>query len=362
MLETFLGSGGFGNTLPDDSTPHILQTRRQALQMCNFVIGHLPENPVRMEEVHRAQNVFCLRAQLLRSLQEVGEWEDLVDGIEIGISTPLALPRPSSPAGSVRSNKATLDDLLLQVHFVGTTICDQTNPDTSSRDDFPRPRDDASPVASVEHEGFDPVRSPETPGWRILKPTLLLFPEEALRLPLMLWPSTQGSLPSIAVSTTPGNSQDDARMEWLKALTNTATSRLLRTWATRVRDLLGAQPSATRDHILSTTVPGSTFHATRSLTLLADYLALSLSPTTTSYNDLGVLLSSLDSQPRISRSSRSTSPVRTTGGNLSRVYFEAGLEVDPHNALLLTNLGSYWKKERNYEEAIRSVPPSLQIL
>jgi len=362
MLETFLGSGGFNNTSPDDPTPHILQTRRQALQICNFVMGHLPENPVRMEEVHRAQSTFCLRAQLLRSLQEVGEWGDLVDGIEIGISTPLAAPRPSSPASSAHPNKAILDDLLLQVHLIGMTICDQTNPDTSSRDDFPRPRDNASPMASVEHEGFDPLRSPEAPGWKTLKPTLLLFPAEVLRLPLMLWPSTQGSLPSIAVLTAPGNSQDNARMERLKALTNAATSRLLRMWATRVQDLLEAQPSAGRDHNLPTVVPGSTFHATKSLAVLADYLALSLSPTATSYNDLGVLLSSLDSQPGVSRSSRSSSPVGTIGDNLSRAYFEAGLEVDPHNAHPLANLGSYWKRQGNYEEAIRSVPPSLQIL
>ncbi|KAF9645541.1 TPR-like protein [Thelephora ganbajun] len=360
MLETFLGSNSLGGTSPavfDEPTSHVLQTHRQALQMCNFVLGHLPENPVRKEEVHRAQNTFCRRALLLRSLQEVGEWADLVDGIEIGINT-LALPRPFLPVDSIRPRKATLDDLLLQIHSIGMSIRDKTNRDISSRDRLLNPRD-AFPTASVEYGSLDPLPSPEASGWRMLQPTLLLFPQETLRLPRMLWPSTQGSLPSIAPSTIAEILRDDTEIERLKALTNVATSRLLRTWAMRVQDLPEFQPPTTQDDTLSATVPGSVFHATKSLAILADYLALSLSPTAMSYNDLGILLSSLDTQPSTSRSSGSSSSGVTTGHNLSRVYFEAGLEAEPYNAHLLTNLGSYWRKEGNYEEAIRYYQLSL---
>jgi protein O-GlcNAc transferase len=132
---------------------------------------------------------------------------------------------------------------------------------------------------------------------------------------------------------------------------------LLRAWATRVQDFLETQLSTGRDHATPAPVPCSIFQATQSLVLLAEYLALSLFPTATSYNDLGILLSSFGDQSGGSRSSRSNSPDETTGQSLSRVYFEAGLEVDPDNAHLLANLGSYWKKERNYEEAIRFVSP-----
>ena len=351
MLETFLGPTAFGGTSPavTDSTPHV-QKRRLALQVCNFVMGHLPENPVRMEDVHRAQNTYCLRALLLRSLQEPGEWENLVDGIEIGINTTLA---PSSPAGSIRPGKVTLDDVLRQVHSIGTSICGGANSDTSSSDGFP--------ADAVEREGFDVIRSLEASRWRVLEPTPLLFPEEVRRFPQMLWPSSHGSLPSIAISTAPGNSGDDVRMERLRALTNAATSRLLRTWATRVRDLLEVQPPTTMNHTLPTVIPSSTFQATQSPAVLANYLALSLSPAAATYNDLGILLSSIDSKPEPSQSSRGSSPSGTTGSNLSRVYFEAGLEAGPDNAHLLTNLGSYWKKERNYEEAIRFVSQPLRI-
>lgn len=364
MLETFLGTKSFNGissslAVSNDSTPHILQIQRQALQVCNFVVGHLPESPLRIEEVHRAQSTFRTRALLLRSLQEVGEWEDLVDGIEIGIN---ALATPHSPAGSVRPKKATLDDLLLQVHCTATSICDKANQDVSPRDGLLGSNCGDSPTAVVNHEDFDVLRSLEESEWRILQPTLLLFPKEALRLLLMLWPSTQGTLPSIAASTALGSSRDDVRMELLKASTNAMTSRLLRTWATRVQDLVETQSTATVGHAMRTTVPGSIFQATRSLVVLANYLALTISPTAISYNDLGILFSSLDGQPVASRSSRSSSPDRTTSHDLSRVYFEAGLEVDPHNAHLLVNLGSYWKKEKNYEEAIRFVPPTLRTL
>ena len=359
MLETFLGSKGFNAvsaspTVSSDSTLHILQIKRQALHVCNFVMGHLPENPLRMEEVHRAQNIFRTRALLLQSLQEVGEWEDLVDGIEIGINTLTPSP---SPAGSVRPKKATFDDLLLRAHCIGTSICDKASPDAPFlQQGLLRPHDGGSLTASVGHEDLDVPQSLETSEWRILHPALLLFPDEATQLLLMLWPSTRGSLPSVIVSAAPGNSRDDVRMERLKVLTNTATSRLLRAWATRVQGLVETQPSAIPGHTMSATIPSSIFQATQSLPILAKYLALALSPTAMSYNDLGILLSSLHGQSRVSRSSSSSSSNDTTGRDLSRVYFEAGLEVDPHNVHLLVNLGSYWKKEENYEEAIRFVP------
>ena len=364
MLETLLGSEVSGGTLleasNDPNALHILQIRRQALQVCNFVMGHLPENPVRMEGIHRAQNIYRLRALLLQSLQEAGEWEDLLEGIEIGINTtPTA---PSSPAAPVRPRKVTLDDLLLQVHCVGKSICDDTDPSPSSRDSFLNTPDGASPTAAVRQEGSDLLRPPEASGWKTLQPTLLLFPEEALRLPLMLWPLTHGSLPSVAVSTGPADSRDDLRIEWMKTSTNVATSRLLHAWAARVQDFLETRPSTGRDHTMSAPVPCSIFQATQSLAVLAEYLVLALSPTTRSYNDLGILLSSSSGQSRVSRSSSSGSLDKITGHNLSRVYFEAGLEVDPDNAHLLANLGSHWKKERNYEEAIRFVPPPLRLL
>ena len=180
---------------------------------------------------------------------------------------------------------------------------------------------------------------------------ILLFPEEVLRLPLTLWPLTNGVLPSIAVPTTPEDSRGDSWMALVKASTNAVTSRLLRTWATRVQGLLETPPAPV-------VVPCSSFQATRSLAILACYLALSLHPTAMLYNDLGILLSSVDSQPWVSRSNPAG---ETTGHNLSRMYFEAGLEVDPHSTCLLVNLGSYWKKERNHEEAIRFVSPSLRV-
>lgn len=135
MLETFLGPGvcsGATPKLSDSNTPHTLGLHRQALQVCNFVVGHLPENPVKVEEVHRAQNTFRLRALLLRSLEEVGEWEDLVEGIEIGINTTPSSP-PSLSAGSVRPENVTLDHLLLQVYRIGKSIRDHADADTQFR-------------------------------------------------------------------------------------------------------------------------------------------------------------------------------------------------------------------------------------
>ena len=363
MLETLLGPNDFNSTSPVvfgiSSAPHVLQVRRQSLQVCNFVLGHLSRHRVTTEEVHRVQNTFRLRALLLRSLQETGEWEDLVEGIEIGINATLA--PPTSPTSSVRPKEASLDDLLSQVHFIGRSIFEKTKPGTSSSDDIQTALMEPPGTASNRQERFA-VHQPslDVPGWKILQPTLFLSPEEVLRLPLMIWPSTDGSLPSIAAIPTAPEHSRDVRIELLKALTNAATSRLLHIWAARVQEFLGTQPSIGPGHPTPAAVPCSTFQATQSSVVLANYLALSLHPTAMSYNDLGILLSSIDGHPRTPRSSGSTSTQETTGHTLSKLYFEAGLEVDPHNAYLLANLGSYWKKERNFEEAIRSVPPTLR--
>ena len=356
MLVKLLGANDFNSTSPVvfeiSSTPHILQVRRQSLRICNFVVGHLPGHLVKVEEVHRAQNTLRLRALLLRSLQEAGEWEDLVEGIEMGINAIL------SDTGSVHPKEASLDGLLSQLYNIGKAVCDGTKPTVaSSSDDIQTPPVDP-PVASHQQQLSDILQpSLEVPGWGLLQPALFLFPEEVMRLPLMVWPSTEGSLPSTSISTTPERSRDDARMELLKASTKASTSRLLRIWAARVQDFLGTQPgSMGQNHTTPAAVPCSGFQATQSPVLLASYLALSLHPTATSYNDLGILLSSIGGQPRISRSSGSRPANKTTGHNLSRFYFEAGLKVDPKNTHLLANLGSYWKREKNYEEAIRSVP------
>lgn len=224
------------------------------------------------------------------------------------------------------------------------------------------PLDGSSPAVTDKREGFDLQPSLEMPGWNTLQPTLLLFPEEVLRLPLMVWPSTNGSLPSIALSAAPDGPLDEVLMGLLKTPTNAATSRLLRIWATRVQEFLETRPSTSQDQATPAAVPCSRFQATQSLVVLADYLALSLHPNAMSYNNLGVLFSSICSQSRVLRSSGSSSTNEITSQNLSRSYFEAGLRVDPQNSYLLANLGSYWKKERNYEEAIRFVPRWLRVL
>lgn len=144
----------------------------------------------------------------------------------------------------------------------------------------------------------------------------------------------------------------------LKASTNAATSRLLHLWATRVQDFIETQISTNKDHIASALVPCSALRATKSLVVLAEYLALALSPTAMLYNDIGILLSSLNGQSVASRSSGSSTLGDTTGHSLSRVYFEAGLEVDPQNPHLLRNLRSYWKKERKHEAKNRLAPLS----
>ena len=100
-------------------------------------------------------------------------------------------------------------------------------------------------------------------------------------------------------------------------------------------------------------VPGfsGTLNVNHSLSIMFYYLALSLSPSPSTYNNMGIVLSTVSSGvPRVDAQGETSV---LTGTNLARIYYSTGLQMDPNHPHLLTNLGSLFKDQGNLEEAIQ---------
>ncbi|KZW02187.1 hypothetical protein EXIGLDRAFT_665525 [Exidia glandulosa HHB12029] len=158
-------------------------------------------------------------------------------------------------------------------------------------------------------------------------PTVLLLPGQAMKLPNFLFASTRGKLPALS------SLADDSDARRVSANILLALAKVFQE--------AGALGSA----------------------LICFYLALGLHPTSSTYNNAGILLSSLG--PGV------TALVTDDNGHsrvqdaqtIARAYYTNGLALDDQHPHLLTNLGSLLKDQgqigeamQMYDRAIRAKP------
>lgn len=173
-------------------------------------------------------------------------------------------------------------------------------------------------------------------------PFFLLLPEQVPRLPRLLFPLSSGDLPAICTGTD-GNGrlkpiEDSARQE-----ANIMTGTIMLALAKRYQDLSSNEVSVPRF--------SGKLNVNHSLSIMFYYLALSLSPSPSTYNNMGIVLSSMSAVAPHVNSEGGT--FFLTGAILARIYYTAGLQMDPNHPHLLTNLGSLNKDQGNLDEAIQ---------
>ena len=95
--------------------------------------------------------------------------------------------------------------------------------------------------------------------------------------------------------------------------------------------------------------PGATLPVSTSVVILLYYLALAWTPSPSTYNNLGIVLSG------ISETRRGPDGEQLDGTALARLFYTAGLQLDPKHPHLLTNLGSLLKDQGRIDQAIKSV-------
>lgn len=165
-------------------------------------------------------------------------------------------------------------------------------------------------------------------------PFLLLLPHQVTRVLTVLFPSSSGILPAICTRA-PDRIALQTPPEALRQQTNFTTSTALLTLAKHYQEAAqSAIPIPGLENISNTGQP---------LALLLYYLALGLSPSPSTYNNMGIILSGTTSTRDYFDTV--TGPCSLTGLTLAKVYYEAGLQMDPEHPHLLTNLGSLIKDQ-----------------
>ena len=168
-------------------------------------------------------------------------------------------------------------------------------------------------------------------------PIPLLLPEQVARLQPLLFPQSKGVFPAICIRSSDGGLVPPA--ENTRQQTNSLTSTILLTLAKRFQD----------NGLASTVFPGTGdgLRVSTTVVVLLYYLALSRSPAPSTYNNLGIVLSG------IAETRRGPDGELLDGTTLARVFYSAGLQLDPQHAHLLTNLGSLLKDQGQVEQAIK---------
>ncbi|KAI0335269.1 TPR-like protein [Cubamyces sp. BRFM 1775] len=317
---------------------------RQALAVCQFVQRHVFDAngrlvvPLQPSEVPRLQRAVFTSGTIYTTLGPT-HLEHAI--LEYARATELVI-QPPLPRSE--GEHYTLRDLLLAACAAGHIMCADSNssgvPEISGifQSEF---------TARLGDPTFDFLYVVRASGEQLLHallhagggvlPTPLLLPEQVSRLSALLFPRSVGVFPAICIRSAAGEMRPPS--ELVRQQTNGMTSTILLTLAKRFQDnVLGGM-----------VLPGTngTLRVSTSMVILLYYLALAWSPTPSTYNNLGIVLSG------VTDGRTGADGELLDGVGLARMYYTAGLQMDPKHPHLLTNLGSLLKDQGQTEQAIK---------
>ncbi|KAK0529852.1 hypothetical protein OC834_003515 [Tilletia horrida] len=185
-------------------------------------------------------------------------------------------------------------------------------------------------------------------------PFVLLSPEAAVRVGKCLLAETSGVLPSLLIN--PNGQPAPAYNNQAQAIQQAAqtTSTILLTLAKLYQD--------------STSNPNPGVHGplqlgginpSLSLLLPLYYLSLSLHPSASTFNNLGILLSSLPVVTTVVDPATGNSQ-QLNGQGLAMQYYTHGLQLDPNHPHIYTNTGSLLKDLGHLNEAIAMYQKAIE--
>ncbi|KIM58367.1 glycosyltransferase family 41 protein [Scleroderma citrinum Foug A] len=174
-------------------------------------------------------------------------------------------------------------------------------------------------------------------------PNLILFPEQIHHLPAFLFSSRKGVPPGILASHPTNSAHDQYPLNIKTATTSVLLCLARRYQSAQTTSLQGdyAKPYFTTDGIV----------------LLLHYIAASLCPNASVFNDIGVILCGLGP------GETATGPQGQlmNGRDIARLYYERGLQVDSTHPHLLSNLGSLLKDAGHTSHAIGIFNRALMV-
>ncbi|PCH33636.1 glycosyltransferase family 41 protein [Wolfiporia cocos MD-104 SS10] len=332
----------------------------QALETCQFVQRKVLSNDgipllsINPPDIIRLQRAYLTTAAIhaLRGLDGLQDAiRDYCTALEFAVRPPPPIPQ---------DEHYTTRELILAACVAGYIL--------TASSDGPIPPE---VVASLDKPGerpflhriseppFDVFRSIRASGDRLLDallhigggvlPTMLLIPEQIMRLPMILFPCSTGILPATCTrDSNTGQLGLPARAARQK--NNLMTSTIILSLAKKLQD-------DSLDHSMPPGFGGA-LPVSTSLVIFLYYLALALSPSPSTYNNLGILMCTLSSARTI-RDSQGQRQI-LNGMTLARLYYQAGLQMDPNHPHLLTNLGSLLKDQGHINEAIELYMKAVQ--
>lgn len=170
-------------------------------------------------------------------------------------------------------------------------------------------------------------------------PMLLLTPEQSLQTSSILFPKSQGILPSFVRLLKNEDKYASSGSQSQLNRANHITSAILLTLAKIYQD----QTSSI------TALP---------LLLPLYYLSLALFPSPSTCNNLGILLATIPA-PATTEANKSSPPI--TGPGLALQYYHYGLSLDANHPHLYTNLGSLLKDMGHIRKAIGMYEKAVQV-
>ena len=335
--------GARGNTIP---------FYVKALEICRYIQSRLVDSDgclssmVSQSHFHRLQNLFCTSANLIQFID--GGSQDVLNDYFTAIELAIR-----SPSAYVASDRYTIRDFIFAICIAGYSI-------SSLDGTLPAPIFEAlGDVAGFKTaqgatlSGFNILQAVHTSGDRMAEalfregsgvvPMLLLRPDEALRLPMLLFPESLSVLP-VACSRAASGTYPVLLSEEIGRQTHLMTSIILLSMAKRIQDGVSGVDIPIR--------AGASIRISPSLVLLLHYMALALSPSPSLYNNVGVALSGLSA---VSLRNVHGNSQALTSQELAKSYYEMGLQLDPAHPHILTNYGSLLKDQGHIARAIQSV-------
>lgn len=177
-------------------------------------------------------------------------------------------------------------------------------------------------------------------------PTVMLTPEKASRLPATLFSIYGSTLPALCVRS---SYEDD----WRPAPGLSGESAAHKVTSTVFLTLAKQLQSKDLKHIPYLFGPDKSVPRSMSLVLMLYYLAVSLNPTPSTYNNMGIIFYTVKHSSNTTTAQGQREIIN--GVLLAQLYYKKGLEMDPTHPHLLTNYGSLLKDQGRHLEAIRLV-------
>ncbi len=177
-------------------------------------------------------------------------------------------------------------------------------------------------------------------------PMLLLLPEAATQLCKVIFAETAGCLPALARPPSSSKPQNPAVLQQAQKQAAQTTSTILLTLAKLFQDATASPMAGPHGALTLGGIPPST-----SLLLPLYYLSISLHPSASTCNNLGILLSSIPVVTTVINAAGQ--PQQLNGQALAMQYYTQGLQLDPKHPHIYTNLGSLLKDLGHLNEAIK---------